>query len=155
MVPTKIGIEKDAAAKIKSSDAATAYQSCGLCNHAFAMRFMLEDDLTVEQAVKRAISSSLGARTKSTVRKMYDLPVSMILDGKEPYISMKCFYPGKQDVSSSESYGEEYFAITKRSTIVDELKNQLDLDQYELLFNKSDKRAFSLYNIYIKGYGSR
>ena len=46
--------------------------------------YMLEDDLTAEQAVKRAISSRpMEARIKSTARKMYDLPVSMILDGKE------------------------------------------------------------------------
>ena len=139
----------EAAAEIKSAMRLQLTKRAGCVDHAFAMRFMLEDDLTAEQAVKRAISSRpLEARTKSTARKMYDLPVSMILDGKENVRINGVLLSGKTRRIIRE-LGKEYFATTKRSTIFNELKNQLDLDQYNLLIKKEvTKGTYTTYSTF-------
>ena len=136
------------AAKIRSEMRLQLTNRAGCVDHALAMRFMLEDDLTVEQAVKRAISSRpMEARTKSTARKMYDLPISMILDGKENVRINEVLLSGKTRRIIRE-LGEEYFATTERSTIVDELKNQLDLDQYKLLNHEVTKGTYTTYSTF-------
>ena len=139
----------EAAAKIKSATRLRFANNSGCLDYSLAMRYMLEDDLTAEQAVKRAISSRpLEVRTEPVGERFaYEVPISMILDGKENVRLNGVLLSGKTRRIIRE-LGREYFALKEDEAIYYELKKLLDPEQSALLGQEITKGTYTTYSTF-------